>query len=198
MKTTKTNAGKRALIIIAVILILIIALTVGGAIAANAYTNGGESTAKAYLKYNGNVYEGDGEIVLPYEGEANIDVCRAGFGKKVPQFEVHVLPNAATDFTYTDGDSLKRFSDVGELTAAFRIEIRDGAFTISCAPKEYNVLNVIQRVTGADVNAGELPERNYLIIEVIIDGTRINLAARQKPYQPVTDITPPTDVDFIN
>lgn len=187
-------------IILAVIIILLFVLICGGVGIAYAYSNGGKSFAKAYIRYDGNVYNAPGgeTVKLPYQGIARFEIDGAGFADNPKDFTIKILPNPDCDFYYEYDGKIFKFSDLDELTAAFDIKYGDGYFEVICGAKQYIPDKVLAKLLGGDVKVnGELSDTYYYIFEVTIEGeTIIELYVRQPLTIAVDGVEIPPEIDF--
>ncbi len=159
------------------------------------YSNGFESFSKLYITVNGKPRKS--ELTLPKESVTRIEVNRASFRRGGFDYGVTITPNIANDFEYTLNGEPRKFSEVGELTAAFDIEQCNGYFEIACGSDDYGVKKVLQTLHGnQDVELPNdfEPSKFYYNLTVTGNGKAVTIPLRFYVYITGIEIDPPEGI----
>ena len=147
------------------------------------YSNGFESFKKLYVTANGAKLAN--ELTLPKESKTHFEVKCAGFKLDNVGYSVTITPNVEYDFEYTvDGEAYK-YSEAGELTEAFDVELHEGYFEISGEADEYSVEKVLKRIhSGKDVEFSEEiePGKFYYSLTVSANKQTVSVPFRFHVY----------------
>lgn len=151
------------------------------------YSNGFESFSKLYITVNGKTVKS--EMTLPKDSKTRIEVNRASIKHGGFDYTVAITPNIENDFKYTVNGEPRKFSEVGELTEAFKIELHDGYFEIACGSDDYGVKKVLE--TLHKNQAVELPndfEPSKFYYNLTITGNKRTVSLPFRFYVYITGI----------
>ncbi len=156
------------------------------------YSNGFESFRGLYITVNGKTVKS--EMTLPKDSKTRIEVNRASIKRGGFDYSVRIKPNIENDFEYTVNGEPRKFSEAGELTKAFKIELHDGYFEIACGSDDYGVKKVLE--TLHKNQAVELPndfEPSKFYYNLTITGNKRTVSLPFRIHVSVTgiEITPP-------